>query len=151
MSELQARVPPSGAGPGDTGPDLSDGSGGATQAEEQIQHVASEWGFYQTAESETQAEEPALQQSYEYVGPDIDGKKYRIVTNKEYSEEEARMKVLYPHSMVRESILKDESLGKYFGEVVAKLQVRRSPKDIVQLLDVFSRTLNNVDQIKRFA
>ncbi|KAK9257596.1 hypothetical protein V1519DRAFT_464402 [Lipomyces tetrasporus] len=102
MSELQAPVQDPGATSGATGEDTQPGS--------QESPKVSKFGMLPQSGVFFRALNPKRKPK---------NRPYRIVTNKEYSEEEALMKALYPPSTVRESLTQDEALGKYFGEVVA--------------------------------
>jgi len=113
--------------------------------------TSSRWDFLSSAEQEAETKEGLLLPQVKFVDFEIDDKKYRIVTRKDFSEREMRMKALYPPSMVKDQMMKDEELGGYFGRVIKSLEVRKSPKDILNLMEIFTRTLNNVDQVREFS
>jgi len=108
------------------------------------------WNEFIHADDKVQEEMVPEVSEKEFVDFEIGSRKYRIVTRRDFSDDEAELKSLVPPSLLRAQLYANRELGIYFSSIRANLKVRTSAKDLSELVDVFTRTLNNVAQIEKF-
>jgi hypothetical protein len=111
---------------------------------------AKPWKAFTNAQEEIKSSEISVAPQQHFVDFDINGRRYRITTEKTFSDEEKSLKTLVPSSILKQELFEDNEIGRYFLSIANACSVRTSAVDKVELLDTFTRTLNNLPQIRRF-
>lgn len=108
------------------------------------------WKHFREADLENQKKLVSSVEEEEFIDIDVNEEKFRVVLSRNVSDKEIELKSLVPPDILKEQLYQDESVGRYFNEIIGEAQVRKTSADMVDLLSIMVHTLNNMSQLRKF-